>query len=83
LGHPVAGWRWSLLAAALPAFGVGLLVLRTPEPIQLTIGLFAILGSFGLAIWRIGFRGADRLLFARGLKKLEADAITATSVTGP
>lgn len=74
LGHPVSGWRWSLLAAALPAFGVGLLVLRTPEPIQLTIGFFAILGSYGLAIWTLGFRGADRLLFARGLKKLEADA---------
>jgi O-antigen/teichoic acid export membrane protein len=74
LGHPVAGWRWSLLLAALPAFGVGLLVLRTPEPIQLTIGFFAILGTYGLVIWRIGFRGADRLLFARGLKKLEAEA---------
>lgn len=74
LGHPVSGWRWSLLLAALPAFGVGLLVLRTPEPIQLTIGFIAILGSYGLVIWRIGFRGADRLLFARGLKKLEAEA---------
>lgn len=74
LGHKVAGWRWSLLLAALPAFGVGLAVLRTPEPIQLTIGFVAILGTYGFVIWRIGFRGADRLLFARGLKKLEAEA---------
>jgi O-antigen/teichoic acid export membrane protein len=76
LGHAVSGWRWSLLLAALPAFGVGLLVLRTPEPIQLTIGFIAILGTYGLTIWCLGFRGADRLLFARGLKKLEAEAST-------
>jgi O-antigen/teichoic acid export membrane protein len=83
LGHPVAGWRWSLLLAALPAFGVGMLVLRTPEPIQLTIGFVAILGSYGLVIWRIGFRGADRLLFARGLKKLEAEATLPLTPANP
>ncbi|WP_353217249.1 lipopolysaccharide biosynthesis protein [Sandarakinorhabdus sp.] len=74
LGHPVSGWRWSLLLAALPAFGAGMLVLRTPEPIQLTIGFFAILGTFGFVMWRFGFKGADRLLLGRGLKQLEADA---------
>lgn len=74
LAHPVAGWRWSLLVAGIPAFGTGLLVLRTPEPIQLSIGLIAILGTFGFIIWRFGFKGADRLLFARGLKKIEAEA---------
>ncbi len=67
LAQPVSGWRWSMLGAGLPAFGVGLLVMRTPEPIQLSIGLVAILGSFGGIIWRFGFRGADRLLFARRL----------------
>jgi O-antigen/teichoic acid export membrane protein len=74
LGHAVSGWRPSLLLAGVPAFGVGLLVLRTPEPIQLSIGFFAILGSYGLIIWRFGFKGADRLLFARGLKKIEDEA---------
>jgi O-antigen/teichoic acid export membrane protein len=74
LGHAVSGWRPSLLLAGIPAFGVGLLVLRTPEPIQLSIGFFAILGSYGLIIWRFGFKGADRLLFARGLKKIEDEA---------
>lgn len=68
LGAPVAGWRWSLLIAAIPAFGLGLIVLRTPEPIQLTIGNFAILGTFAGLIWRFGFKGADRLLFARSLR---------------
>jgi O-antigen/teichoic acid export membrane protein len=74
LGHPVSGWRLSLLAAALPTFGVGLLVLRTPEPVQLTIGVVAILGTYGFIMWRFGFKGADRLLFSRGLKKIEAEA---------
>ena len=56
------------------AFGVGLLALRTPEPIQLSIGFFVILGTYGFIIWRFGFKGADRLLFARGLKKIEDEA---------
>jgi O-antigen/teichoic acid export membrane protein len=73
LQHPVAGWRFSLILAGVPAFGTGLLVLRTPEPIQLSIGLVAILGTFGFIIWRFGFKGADRLLFSRGLKKIEAE----------
>ena len=74
LGHAVAGWRFSLILAGVPAFGTGLLVLRTPEPIQLSIGFVAILGTFGFIIWRFGFKGADRLLFSRGLKKIEAEA---------
>jgi hypothetical protein len=43
--------------------------MRTPEPIQLSIGLIAILGVYGGIIWRFGFKGADRLLFARQLRK--------------
>lgn len=74
LGHKVSGWRPSLLLAGIPAFGVGLLALRTPEPIQLSIGFFAILGTYGFIIWRFGFKGADRLLFTRGLKKIEDEA---------
>jgi O-antigen/teichoic acid export membrane protein len=74
IGHPVSGWRISLLLCALPIIGLGQIVLRTPEPIQLTIGFFGLLGSFGFLIWRFGFKGADRLLFSRGLKKLEDDA---------
>ncbi len=74
LGHRVSGWRPSLLLAGIPAAAVGTLVLRTPEPIQLSIGLVAILGSYGFIIWRFGFKGADRLLFARGLKKIEDEA---------
>ncbi len=68
LGGPVAGWRWSLLFAGIPAAGVGLLVLRTPEPVQLSIGLVAIFGTFCGIIWRFGFKGADRLLFTRSIR---------------
>jgi O-antigen/teichoic acid export membrane protein len=68
LGHPVSGWRWSLLVAGLAGIGTGLGVMRTPEPVQLSIGLVAILGVFGGIIWRFGFKGADRLLFARQMR---------------
>ena len=85
LAHPVAGWRWSLVLAGLPAFGVGLLVLRTPEPVQLTLGLVAILGSFGGLIWRFGFKGADRLLFSRSLrgKDYPSDVPDSSSPSSP
>ncbi len=73
LGHPVSGWRLSLLLAALPALGLGLIVLRTPEPIQLSIGQISIIGTFGFLMWRFGFKGADRLLFGRGLKQMEQE----------
>jgi O-antigen/teichoic acid export membrane protein len=69
LGHPVSGWRWSLLVAGFAGLGTGLIVMRTPEPVQLSIGLVAILGVYGGIIWRFGFKGADRLLFTRQLRK--------------
>ena len=46
LGHPVTGWRPSLLLAGVPAFAVGMLVLRTPEFVQLSLGFIAIMGSY-------------------------------------
>ena len=65
LGHPVSGWRVSLLAGGAAAFAAGLGVQRLPEYLQLTVGLAAILGVFGGIVWRFGFKGADRLLFPR------------------
>ena len=70
LGAPVAGWRWSMLAAGVAGFGTGLFVLQTPEPVQLSIGFVAILGVYGGVIWHFGFKGADRLLFARRLREV-------------
>ena len=74
LGLPVSGWRWVLLLAALATVALGVVLWRTPEWFQLTFGLAGILGLFGSIVWRWGFKGADRLLFARRLKKLEAEA---------
>ena len=70
LGYPVAGWRWSMLAAGAGGLGTGLLVMRLPELLQLSGGLVAILGVYGGIIWRFGFKGADRLLFARRLRTI-------------
>ncbi|PZN97116.1 MAG: polysaccharide biosynthesis protein [Alphaproteobacteria bacterium] len=68
LGHPVAGWRWIMLVAALPAFALGLAFMQTPEWFQLALGQFIVLALYGAIIWRFGFKGADRLLFARRLR---------------
>ena len=68
LGAPVSGWRPVMLAAAIPAFALGLLFMRLPEWFQLALGQFIILALFGAIIWRFGFKGADRLLFTRGLR---------------
>ncbi len=82
LGASVAGWRWIMPIAALPAIAVGLLMLRAPEWAQLAIGPFIILGVYGSIIWRLGFKGADRLLFARGLRGKELPAAAESSAGG-
>ncbi len=69
LAAPVAGWRWSMIGAGVAGFATGLLVIQTPEPVQLSVGLLAIVGVYGGVIWRFGFKGADRLLFARRLRQ--------------
>ncbi len=64
----VTGWRWQMPVAAIPAAGLGLAILSLPtryEWAQLAFGVPAILALYGAIIWRIGFRGSDRLLFAR------------------
>jgi O-antigen/teichoic acid export membrane protein len=68
LGAPVAGWRLVMLAAAVPAFALGLVFMQAAEWFQLALGQFIVLALYGAIIWRLGFKGADRLLFARGLR---------------
>ncbi len=75
LDHPVAGWRWIMLIAAIPSFAAGIVFLRAPEWFQLAIGQFLILGIFCAIIWRFGFKGADRLLFARQLRGQSAEPL--------
>ena len=83
LGAAVSGWRPVMLAAAVPAFIAGLLLLRTPEWMHLVFGQWLILGVFCTIIWRFGFKGADRLLFARQLRGKDAAAPVAAAADTP
>ena len=64
LGAPVSGWRWSILLASLAGLGVGLPIWWfVPSQWQLVVGVPAILGAFGIVLWRWGFGPDDRELF--------------------
>lgn len=63
LGAPVSGWRWPLVWAAAVAAVVGYSVTSLPEWLELSLGIPAILISFGAVIWRFGFTSEDRTLF--------------------
>ncbi|KPF73735.1 polysaccharide biosynthesis protein [alpha proteobacterium AAP81b] len=81
LGHPTIGWRPSLLLAAVPTVAAGWLVMQLPEWFQVAIGWVVIVAVHLASAWFLSFRGADRLLFARGLRKEAlADADEASSV---
>jgi O-antigen/teichoic acid export membrane protein len=64
LRAPVSGWRWSLVWAAMAACMVGYLATKLPEWIELSLGIPAILFTFGAVIWRFGFTSEDRMLFS-------------------
>jgi O-antigen/teichoic acid export membrane protein len=63
LGAPVVGWRWSLIWATAAAAIVGFFVSYLPSWLQLSAGVFLILGAFGLVVWKRGFTSEDRILF--------------------
>ncbi len=63
LGAPVSGWRWPLIWAALVAGSIGWLATYLPEWLELSLGIPAILITFGAMIWRFGFTSEDRTLF--------------------
>ena len=65
LGDKITNWRWALLWAAAPAVLVGALTKLMPEWVELAIGIPAILGVYGLVIWRRGFGPEDRILFKK------------------
>lgn len=65
LGTPVVIWRWSLLAAAVPAIALGAAARLLPELPQMLITIPGVLLLFALTIWHVGFGPQDRLLFAR------------------
>ncbi|WP_068077272.1 lipopolysaccharide biosynthesis protein [Novosphingobium lentum] len=65
LERPINNWRWALIWAAGPAVTVGWLAQFLPEWLELVLGIPAILGIYGLVIWRRGFGPEDRVLFRR------------------
>ncbi len=67
LGETVNNFRWGLFVAAIPAAGVGWLATQLPEWVELIVGIPAILGTYGIIIWFVGFRADDRVLFRRNL----------------
>ena len=74
LGESVSGWRWSILAGAVPGFGTGYAIMQLPEWLQLSVGWMIIVAVYGAILWRWSFKGPDRLLFARRLQIGTADA---------
>jgi O-antigen/teichoic acid export membrane protein len=71
LGHPVSGWRWPLIWAALAALIVGQLAILLPEWAELVFGIPAILGAFGAVLWFKGFGPQDRELFRMRKEDIE------------
>jgi len=68
LDAPINAWRWPLLSAAGVACIVGAGFVALParfEWVELAVGVWAILGAYGLVIWRWGFGSDDRALFRK------------------
>ncbi|MGF1549523.1 MAG: lipopolysaccharide biosynthesis protein [Sphingomonadaceae bacterium] len=63
LEAPVSGWRWPLVWAAAAATVVGYVATQVPEWGEILVGMPAIMLSFGLVIWHMGFLPEDRVLF--------------------
>ena len=68
LDHPISIWRGALVWAVLAASMLGVIIVSLParfEWIELAIGVPALLGLYGLVIWRWGFGPEDRVLFRK------------------
>jgi O-antigen/teichoic acid export membrane protein len=65
LGEPLKIWRWTLLPAIAAAILIGIAATQTPEWVELTFGIPAILAAYLFIIWRYAFGPEDRVLFKR------------------
>ena len=66
LEAPVQGWRWPLIWAGAGAVVVGVVFTWLPpslEWLELSLGVPAILVTFGAIVWKRGFTHEDRVLF--------------------
>ena len=76
LHAPVQGWRWPLVWAAAAAVLVGYAFISLPQRFEwaeLTLGIPAILLTFGYVVWMRGFTDEDRVLFR--MKRLDAPTL--------
>jgi O-antigen/teichoic acid export membrane protein len=76
LDAPVQGWRWPLIWAAAGATVVGWLFTLLPPWltwVELSVGVAAIMGTFGWIVWKRGFTHEDRVLFR--MKKVPEPAL--------
>lgn len=69
LRHPVLGWRWGMVPATAAGALTGAVIMTTPEPFQLTLGWMIIAAAYGTVVWRLSFKGPDRLLFTTRLRR--------------
>lgn len=68
LQQPINNWRWALIWAAAPAILVGWAATQfLPEWAELLFGIPAILATYCIVIWRLGFGPEDRLLFKKNV----------------
>lgn len=65
LGHGINNWRWNLAWAIIPAAFVGAVVTQMPEWAELSLGIPAILGIYGVMLWFRSFDHEDRVLFRK------------------
>jgi len=70
LQESINNFRWPLVWAVAPAVVVGFAFTQGPEWLELSLGIPAILGTYGYVIWKRGFGPEDRVLF-RNARKLE------------
>ena len=73
LGEKINIWRWALVWAAAAGTVVGFAATFLPEWAELLFGIPAILGAYGVVIWKRGFGEDDRLLFRRRAKTSDVD----------
>jgi O-antigen/teichoic acid export membrane protein len=86
LGAPVQGWRWPLIWAAAGATVVGFLFTLLPrrfEWLELSLGIPAILATFGTIVWKRGFTYEDRALFRMGKGASDAPTLPPDPGTDP
>jgi O-antigen/teichoic acid export membrane protein len=82
LGAPVSAWRWPLIWAAAAAVVTGEIFILLPEWAELLFGIPAILGAFGLVLWKYGFGPEDRELFKMRKEEIEELSLPDPSTGG-